>query len=157
MDEMRREILAAMPQGLPRRPALRRALTDDAWFATDLPLFCPEAVSALRAALPDWHIAHAANGWLLLEKELAAPELCLHKDTAVPGEIDCLISLLERHPSEKTDSAALHRLLKAADHSAKELEQEARRQHNAWAALLRCHQSLPGALLPWLYKLEVSP
>lgn len=63
-----------MPENLPRRPALRRALPDDAWLATDLPLFCPEAVPPLCAALPEWRVTRAANGWLLLEKELAAPE-----------------------------------------------------------------------------------
>lgn len=74
----------------------------------------------------------------------------------MPSEIGCLISLLERHPSEEMDTAALHRLLKAADHSTAELEKEARRLHQSWAALLRSRQSLPGALLPWLYELEVS-
>ena len=148
MAAFRRELLAALPETLPRPPALRRASSGDALLATDLPLFAPEAAARLPEALPRWRFAASPNGWLLADPPYDAPDTVTV--AFIPGEAGWLLRRLTLHPGAETDLPALRALLKAAEQSPAALEHEAGRLHRLWAGRLRKHQPLPGALLPWL-------
>ena len=141
-----------------RPPALRRALTDQALFATDLPQ-CTDSdtvqVWIRRAETMGWQVM-PEGGWLLLDYPItptASPPSRLP-----PGELGCCISLLQRHLSDETDPVWARRLLKAAEAGVEPQERVCRALHLRLAELLRAHLPLPAQMLPLLYALlEVNP
>ena len=136
--------------GAARPPALRRALTDDALLATDLPLCADaDAVRAFAAeAEQDGWTVRAEKGWLLLDRLPAPRGLCPARDPA--GEAGCCISLLSRHPGGPADPVWIRRLLKAAEEGPEKFDQFCAELHGTLAALLRQKSILPGGLLPYL-------
>lgn len=141
---------AALP--LRRKPALRRSDHADFLLATDLPLTCDEATAALFVAQMEadgWHV-EPVNGWLWLDHPVPVPEA---SPCTAPGELGCLISLLERHPGSTADAADIHALVKASEAPEAVLERLCAAWHRNWAERLRRHEPLPGGLLPYLYAL----
>lgn len=152
LTKLRGDVRAAM-DGLPltRRPALRRSDDPDMLLATDLPLVADdEVVERFLARMKRMGVLVSRQGnWLLMNAELDAPE---HSVPArADGELGCCISLLERHPSNGTDARALRALAKAVECGRGEVQRLCAELHAAWAGMLRQHQELPGALLPYLY------
>lgn len=138
--------------GLPlcRKPALRRSDHADFLLATDLPLTCDEGTTALfirQMEAQGWHV-EPVKGWLWLDHPVPPPE-CL--PIAATGELGCLISLLERHPGGAADAADIRALVKACEAPRPVLSRLCAAWHHDWALRLRCHESLPGGLLPYLY------
>lgn len=133
-----------------RRPALRRSDAPDALLATDLPQVAePSAVDAFCRKMQrmGWRCM-PCNGWLLLDVPVPVP------DAPVPqvqrGECGCCISLLQRHPDPADASESIRRVVKAADAGRMPFERLCRQLHAEFAARLRQHVALPGALLPYL-------
>lgn len=151
LNELRSQVqrvLYAVPAQ--RKPALRRSDAPDALLATDLPLVADAAaVEAFRAELArlGWHTAEG-KGWLLLDAPIPVP------DAAVPaapmGECGCCISLLVRHPDPAPAEAFIRAVVKAADAGRMPFERLCGQLHGEFAARLRKHEPLPGALLPYL-------
>ncbi len=133
-----------------RKPALRRSDLPDALFATDLPLVAEaEAVAAFCAQMAQmgWRTG-MHNGWLTLDAPIPVPE---HVIPAAPaGECGCCISLLLRHPDAAPAEDFIRAVVKAADAGRQPFERLCMSLHGEFAARLRQHAPLPGALLPYL-------
>lgn len=154
LRQLRRQVndaLAAVP--VRRKPALRRSDAPDALLATDLPLAAErEAVSAFTACMTalGWRVWSAANGWLLMDAPVPTPDTtgCVLPE----GECGCCVSLLLRH-AEGGDAADMIRaVVKAAEAGYLPFERLCGQLHGQLAAMLRLHQPLPAALLPYLYR-----
>ena len=134
-----------------RKPALRRAGTPDALLATDLPLAADaQAVDGFlrRARLLGWCAFALENGWLLLDKPVPTP---VNDDAPeLDGPCGCCLSLLRRHPETGDPRPYIRQVLQAQEAGAGELLRLCQRMHAGFAAMLRLHQPLPGALLPYL-------
>lgn len=133
-----------------RKPALRRSDDPRALLATDLPLAAGPQQAALFCARMEslgWTTCQQ-NGWILLDVPVPAPQ------TAVPGELKgecgCCISLLLRHPEDAPAQEQIRAVVKAADAGRQPFERLCSSLHADFAARLRRHQPLPGALLPYL-------
>ena len=140
-----------------RKPALRRSDAPDALFATDLPLVAESAaVEAFRAdmAARGWH-SKLRNGWLILDAPVPVPEYVLPKDLA--GECGCCISLLLRHPGSAPAEKYIRIVVKAAEAGRQPFERMCGQLHGEFAARLRRHEPLPGALLPYLCRAMNQP
>lgn len=136
-----------------RRPALRRSDAPGALLATDLPLVSEEAaVAAFTEQMQalGWRVFRAENGWLLLDAPVPVPA-ALPPDRP-EGEYACCISLLQRHPDACDASAQIRALVKAAEAGAQPFTRLCAQLHADFAARLRRHELLPGALLPYLYQ-----
>lgn len=153
LTALRRSALMLMDsEHPPRRPALRRADSDDWLLASDIPQLLPAPQLSrliLRLQEAGWRTG-LRGGWLYLDHPIAVPPL-----THLPqsnGEASCLLSLLARHQESPLleDRAASRALVKAAEQSGSQLETCCAQLHAACAARLRLHQPLPGALLPLL-------
>ena len=141
-------VLYAVPAQ--RKPALRRSDAEDALFATDLPLIAQaSAVEDFRAGMEamGWRVARC-NGWLTLDTAVPTPEYDIPK--ALAGECGCCISLLLRHPGGAPAEDDIRAVVKAADAGIQPFEKLCARLHGEFAARLRRHEALPGALLPYL-------
>ena len=141
-------VLYAVPAK--RKPALRRSDAPDALFATDLPMIAePEAVCAFVADMETlgWNVREE-KGWLTLDAAVPVPEYSL--PTALIGECGCCISLLLRHQEEGAAEDAIRAVVKAAEAGRLSFERLCGQLHGEFAAKLRIHQPLPGALLPYL-------
>ena len=133
-----------------RKPALRRSDAPDALFATDLPLVAgAAAVEAFRTdmAARDWH-SELRNGWLILDAPVPVPEYTL--PNALAGEGCCCISLLLRHPDSAPAGDYIRAVCKAAEAGRQPFERLCAQLHGEFAARLRRHEPLPGAMLPYL-------
>ena len=134
-----------------RRPALRRSDDPEALLATDLPLAASaETAEGFVRRLRElgWRVWMAANGWLLLDAPVPAPEAAM---SALPaGECGCCVSILRRHPDEGDASGMIRALVKAADAGRQPFERLCSQLHGQLAALLRRREPLPSALLPYL-------
>lgn len=142
------DVLYAVPAK--RKPALRRSDAADALFATDLPLVAE--ASAVRSFMADmaargWTVSER-NGWLALDTPVPVPEYTV--PTASAGECGCCISLLLRHPEDALAADYVRAIVKAADAGKQPFERLCAQLHGDFAARLREHQPLPGALLPYL-------
>lgn len=134
-----------------RRPALRRSDDPEALLATDLPLASSaETAEGFVRRLRElgWRVWPGRNGWLLLDAPVSAPEPATN---CVPaGECGCCVSILRRHPDEGDASGMIRALVKAADAGRQPFERLCSQLHGQLAALLRRHEPLPSALLPYL-------
>ena len=141
-------VLYAVPAK--RKPALRRSDADNALFATDLPLIAePAAVEGFIADMADigWR-TELRNGWLVLDAAVPVPEYILPKELA--GECGCCISLLLRHAENAPAEDIIRAIVKAADAGKQPFEKLCSQLHGDFAAQLRKHEALPGALLSYL-------
>lgn len=151
LTELRLQLTALMASAHPlRKPALRRA-DSSAWLlASDLPqLLPPDGLSAFEEAArcAGWRV-EVKDGWMYVDHALPLPSLSA--EPRLSGEAACVASILRRHPSGVMDEDALRALAKAAEQGGAPLEAFCRQLHMRCAALLRCHQPLPGRLLPYL-------
>ena len=141
-------VLYAVPAT--RKPALRRSDAPDALFATDLPLIAQE--DAVRTFIADMEAAgwrvRKHNGWLTLDAPVPVPDHTI--PTALAGESGCCISLLLRHRDDAPAEDFIREAVKAADAGRLPFERLCVRLHGEFAARLRRHEPLPGALLPYL-------
>ena len=141
-------VLYAVPAK--RKPALRRSDAPDALFATDLPLIAEEsAVTAFITELTRnrWTIS-TRNGWLTLDAPVPVPTYTVPDTLA--GACGCCISLLLRHQEEAPAADFIRAVVKAADAGKLPFERLCSQLHGEFAARLRQHEALPGALLPHL-------
>lgn len=133
-----------------RKPALRRSDAPNALLATDLPFAADQAaVEAFirRLTALGWRVASAKNGWLLLDAVVPVPERAA---CAPEGECACCISLLERHPEGGDAAVHIRAAVKACEAGKQPFERFCAETHQLLAAMLRTHEPLPGALLPYL-------
>ena len=133
-----------------RKPALRRSNLPDALFATDLPLVAEEAaVEAFCAQMAQlgWRTG-LHNGWLTLDAPIPTPDASVPKAPA--GECGCCISLLLRHMEDAPAEEFIRAVVKTADAGHQPFEKLCAALHAEFAARLRGHEPLPGALLPYL-------
>ena len=151
LTELRKNIAELISQCPTRRPcAVRRSLSPDFLLAIDLPHAAEEATveKFLHLAQENGWTASVENGWILLDHALPVPPA--YADTAANGRLANAIWLLQHHPSDETDDAALRALAKAAEEGDKAVERFCDGCVKDWAVRLRMHQALPGALLPYL-------
>ncbi len=144
---------------VPRCPVLRRAREDEWLFASDLPALAE--AGALRVFLDSlradgWSAAIEEDGWLRLDHALPLPEDLSPVTGLDANELDCLISLLLRHPSLTEDPVSLRRLAKAREEGANALNRALAGLHGTWAERLRQDLPLPGAMLPYLMRMRES-
>lgn len=134
-----------------RRPALRRSDAPDALLATDLP-YAAEAMAVAdfisRAEAAGWYVKRAANGWLLLDKPVPVPGVDM--PASASGECGCCLSLLARHPGDGGAAGLIREVVRAEEAGAIAFERLCGDLHARFAAMLRLHQPLPGALTPYL-------
>ena len=151
LTALRAEVSAALLETpSARRPALRRSDDPEALLATDLPLVADgEAVAVFEARLTamGWRVSKAGD-WLLMDVDVPMPETGMPAELI--GEAGCCVSLLARHPNDRTDRAAIRAVVKAVERGEAALERLCARLHAEWAAALREHRDLPGGLLPYL-------
>ena len=133
-----------------RKPALRRSDAPDALLATDLPLIA--AADDVHAFVADmekqgWTVRER-NGWLRLDAVVPVPAYSI--PTPLTGECGCCISLLLRHREAAPAVDYIRAVVKAEDAGRMPFERYCAQLHGDFAARLREHQPLPGALLPYL-------
>jgi hypothetical protein len=151
---LRREVqdmMAAVGKGMARKPALRRASNELALLATDFPLIADEECTRRFRRLAQengWRV-WLENGWLMLDKAVPAPAMAAPSDHA-DNELRCCISLLTRHPEAGDATRFIRALVKADEAGRQPMQRLCRQMHQEFAAMLRMHQPLPGALLPYL-------
>lgn len=146
-NALRNELTALLtaPPGS-RKPVIRRSLTEEWLYATDLPVLyggqVPDSIlSALAAAgwtfLPE-------SGWLLLKKQAANPPEGWYEGTFGP-EAACCRSLLERRSTVKgeAEEKAQRMLIKAGEEGEKAYEETCAALHREWAGCLRTGELLP--------------
>lgn len=152
LSPLRAEVNALLAQTpVRRKPALRRSDAPEALLATDLPFAAEDGAVADFIAMAEaagWHIGRADNGWLLLDKPVPAPSADM--PAQAEGECGCCISLLARHPDGGDAAELIREVVRAEEAGVRAFEQLCIRLHEDLAARLRCHQPLPGALLPYL-------
>ena len=146
-------LLSAMETSRP--PALRRSLSPDFLYATDLPLCAsPRACDAFRsrADAAGWE-STLSGAWINLRPtDLLFPSVwweCLPPE----GEPACVASLLRRHPSLRLSLPQSFLLLKALEEGPSSLEKAARSVHQDLARGLREkgrreNSMVPGYLQP---------
>ena len=133
-----------------RKPALRRSDLAETLFATDLPLVADAAqVEAFCIHMTElgWRCG-LHKGWLTLDAPIPAPDASI--PNAAEGECGCCISLLLRHWEDAPAEDFIREAVKAADAGRLPFERLCDRLHGEFAARLRRHEPLPGALLPYL-------
>lgn len=142
------QILYAVPAQ--RKPALRRSDAPNVLFATDLPLVAEENDAAAfvgQMKAQGWTILER-NGWLTLDAPVPVPQYEIPGEAA--GECGCCISLLLRHPDDAPAEDSIRAVVKTADAGRLPFERLCGQLHGEFAARLRRHDALPGALLPYL-------
>lgn len=141
-------VLYAVPAK--RKPALRRSDAPNVLLATDLPQIAEEStVAAFQAAMENqgWTVREH-NGWLTLDAPVPMPDADVPAYMA--GECGCCISLLLRHPDDIPADDLIRVIAKAEDAGQQPFERLCGQLHADFAARLRRHEALPGALLPYL-------
>ena len=89
------------------------------------------------------------EGWIHLDASVPAPTCEIPANLA--GACGCCISILQRHSAENGPAEDLiRRLAKAADAGPMVFAKECEWLHGELAQMLRLHQLVPGALLPYL-------
>ena len=136
-----RQELQALLAGIAayRKPALRRSLSDNYLYATDLPLCAePEACDSFlkRAAAIGWE--KQLNGsWINLRKVLLLFPAGWWDSLPAGGEASCLRELTSRHPELVPTAAQAICLIKAAEEGPAALEEACRTVHVDYARRLR--------------------
>lgn len=152
LKALRAQVNAALlTAGAARKPALRRSDAPDALLATDLPLIAhQEAVNRFVAemALKGVRAWPDGRGWLLLDAPVPAP--AEERSPLAAGECGCCISLLTRHPGKGEADGLIRAVVKAAEAGRQPFDRLCGDVHARLAAMLRMHNQLPGALLPYL-------
>ena len=160
LTALRHELRARLDALPVARPAVVRRARDAAWlFASDVPnLLNSQDLCALLQSLQSngWTASVGADGWLRLDHRIALPESL----STVPGvdtaELDCLLSLLARHPSDLKDADTLRSLCKAWEEGAIAFNRCIRHLHGSLAVCLRDRMPLPGSLTPYLQLMRAS-
>lgn len=132
-----------------RRPAaLRRSLSEEWLYATDLPSAASESTLeefASQARRAGWKIKRE-DGWIQLDRTVRTllPGTVPEEWTAGPSAA-CCRSLLERHMDHlaPSDGTAERMLLKATEENPASYEEACRKLHARWAELLRSHRDIP--------------
>lgn len=153
LREQVQSVLYALPAR--RKPALRRSDAPDALFATDLPLVVEENGAALFIAEMEckgWRVQEQ-SGWLKLDMPVPVPDAGI--PDVLQGECGCCISLLMRHGGAADATGFIREVVKASDASCQVLERLCMQLHGEFAARLRRHEPLPGALLPYLCEAHI--
>ena len=130
-------LLSAMETSRP--PALRRSLSPDYLYATDLPLCAsPEVCGAFRsrAAAAGWESC-LAGSWINLRKSSPLFPPGWWESLPREGEATCVMDLLRRHPSLRLSRPQSFLLLKAWEESPLSLEKACRSVHQDLARRLR--------------------
>lgn len=139
-DSLRQELnrlLSAMEAS--RKPALRRSLSPDYLYATDLPLCASSEICEVfrrQAAAAGWESCPAGS-WLNLRKAGALFPSGWWESLPREGEAACVSGLLLRHPSLRLSRSQAHLLLKAREESPASLEKACRSVHQDFARQLR--------------------
>lgn len=148
LREQVQSVLYAVPAQ--RKPALRRSDKPDALFATDLPLVAEADI--VRAFMADMELrgwtVRERNSWLMLDASVPVPGYEIPAELA--GECGCCISLLLRHQDHAPATDFIRAVVKAVDAGKQPFEHLCGQLHGEFAARLRRHEVLPGALLPYL-------
>lgn len=152
LTALRAEVNALLEQTpVKRKPALRRSDAPHALLATDLPFAAErEAMDAfvIRAESAGWRVFAAPNGWLLMDKEVPVPACDLPANAE--GPCGCCLSLLARHHEGGEADVMIRQVVRAQEAGWREFDRLCERLHADFAQRLRCHQPLPGALLPYM-------
>ena len=137
-------LLAAPPES--RTPVIRRSLTDEWLYATDLPMLYGGSVpDTVKAALDSAGWKYDSDGaWLQLKKPAKEPPEGWYSGPFGP-EAACCLSLLRRHPAlAGTPSEAGQRMLiKAGEEGETAYEEACSAIHREWAERLRKGKKLP--------------
>ncbi len=157
LTTLRREaqdMMAAVWNGKNRKPALRRASNELALLATDFPLIADEESTrrfCCMAQEKGWRVWND-KGWLMLDKALPVPDTVSVASISDHADVElcCCISLLTRHPESGDATRFIRAIVKADEAGCQPMQRLCRQMHQELAAMLRMHQPLPGALLPYL-------
>jgi len=147
MNALRKELNSLLVQeGEGRKPAIRRSLSEEWIYATDLPAYATEEqMKTARKQLEDagWENL-AEGGWLQLRKAADKPPVGWFDGPFGP-EAECCRSLLNRHPERRTEGNRKigYALIRAGEEGAAAYETICRRLHHDWAERLRKRQKLP--------------
>ena len=160
LTALRRELRARLDALPVARPAVLRRAREEAWlFASDVPaLIEGEALRALLQSLQadGWTASVGTDGWLRLDHHIALPESLSPVPCVDTAELDCLLSVLARHPSDLEDADSLCSLCKAWEEGAIAFNRCIRQLHGSWAVCLRDRRPLPGGLTPYLRLMRAS-
>ncbi|MBR5960363.1 MAG: hypothetical protein IKZ98_05155 [Clostridia bacterium] len=153
INALRKELqeLMKIPQAT-RPPVLRRSLSDEWLYATDLPAACSRDnvelfLDLIRKA--GWEYTEE-HGWLLTRKPAGEPPEGWYDGPFGP-EAGCCRSLLERHgQAVNGDAETVQRLLiKAGEEGEKKYEAACAVLHSNWAERLRRGETLPDVNLAY--------
>lgn len=160
LTALRHELCARLDALPVARPAVLRRAREEAWlFASDVPaLLDSQDLCALHQSLQadGWTASVGADGWLRLDHRIALPESLSPVPSVDTAELDCLLSLLARHPSDLEDADSLRSLCKAWEEGAIAFNRCIRHLHGSWAVCLREYKPLPGCLTPYLRLMRAS-
>ena len=149
MNPYREELRSMLSALKTKRPAaLRRSLSEEWLYATDLPSAASESTLeefTSRAERAGWKIKRE-DGWIQLDRTVRVllPGTVSEEWTTSPSAA-CCRSLLERHKDHlaPSDGTAERMLLKAAEENPESYEEACRKLHARWAELLRSHRDIP--------------
>lgn len=133
-----------------RKPALRRTDHPDALLMTDLPRIAEDAaVEAFITRLEEdgWRVLREP-GWLLLDHPVPVP--AAENPAQYPGEWGCCLRILRAKPGMAPAQGYIRALVKAQEEGQARVERLCKQWHGEFAACLREHKALPGALIPYL-------
>ena len=152
-NALRREVIAILTVlQLPRLPAIRRSLSADWLYATDLPGYCSEEdVRRAAGCLADagW-TCKTEGGWMLIRKIAAEPP-----DGWVSSpfgtQAACCASMLRRQTEKEPGigETAQYALIKAGEEGYKAYEEVCSMLHGEWAERLRQGRLLPDISLKY--------
>ncbi len=152
MNSWRRDMRELLDGAETARPAaLRRSLSADYLYATDLPgLLSREELRSFRqrAEALGWNTAEE-KGWLQMKKRAEKPPEGWFEGPFGP-EAACCRSLAERHGGgAEYDEEGVLALIKAGEEGPEAYEQVCGRIHRRWAERLRKKEELPGMAPAW--------
>ena len=147
-NALRKELqdLMQIPQTA-RKPVLRRSLSEDWLYSTDLPAVCDQENLSLfleKIGNAGWEYTEE-KGWILMKKPAVEPPEGWYDGLFGP-EAGCCLSLLDRHEKQASDEAeAIQRMLiKAGEEGERQYEASCAGIHKNWAERLRKGEPLPG-------------
>ncbi len=152
MNSWRRDMRELLDgAGTVRPAALRRSLSPDFLYATDLPgLLSREELRDFRKKAEErgWSTAEE-KGRLQMKKRAEQPPEGWFEGPFGP-EAACCGSLMKRHGGgEEYDEEGILSLIKAGEEGPEAYEQVCGRMHRQWAERLRKKEELPGTVPAW--------